>query len=125
MPPGVSEEAGGLAQSLAERVQALGRMPGLKDNEDARAMLLRHAKPGGIEDYAVLLEDLLRLGGGGLVVDPRTPSSPASVVISGGGSAPADLRQAYERRRRALRPGDIQGLTALKREFRQKGLDVF
>lgn len=113
------------AGSLTERVQALAKLPGLRENEDARAMLLRHAKPGGIEDYAALLEDLLRLGGSALKLESGRLSTPASMVIPGGGDAPADLRQAYERRRRALRPGDVQALMALKREFRQKGLDVF
>lgn len=116
-----------LAQPLAERVQALAKMPGLKENEDARAMLLRHARPEGIEEYAALLEDLLLLGGErpAQVPGDREKSIPASAVIPGGGDAPADLRQAYERRKRALRPGDINALTALKREFRQRGLDVF
>jgi len=114
-----------LSLSLAERVQALAKLPALKEDEDARAILLRHANPQGIEDYADLLEDLLRLGGGAEPVDSVTPSTPASIVIPGGADAPADLRRAYERRKRALRPGDINALTALKREFRQRGLDVF
>jgi hypothetical protein len=46
-------------------------------------------------------------------------------VIPGGSDAPSDLAEAYRRRKRQLRPGDINALTALKREFRQKGLDVF
>jgi len=115
-----------LAQELAGRVQALAKLPGLKENEDVSALLLRHARPESIEGYTTLLEDLLRLGaGGGMAAESRETSTPASAVIPGGSDAPADLQQAYQRRKRALRPGDINALTALKREFRQRGLDVF
>lgn len=52
----------------------------------------------------------------------------ASHVIqpSGGGLPPApDLRAEYERRVGTLRPGDVAGLMDLKREFRQRGLEIF
>lgn len=53
-------------------------------------------------------------------------ASPAAVAQPGGaGAPPSDLQAAYEQRKAALRPGDVQSLTALKREFRHKGLDVF
>lgn len=51
--------------------------------------------------------------------------SAASAVTPGGSAAPADLVQAYQRRKAMLRPGDVNALTALKREIRQKGLDAF
>jgi hypothetical protein len=84
------------AQDLTGRVQALARLPGLKENETIRALLLRHARPESIEDYTNLLEDLLRLGVAGRLADENNrASTPASAVIPGGSDAPADLQQAY------------------------------
>lgn len=115
-----------ITQDLAGRVQVLAKLPNLKENEDVRALLLRHARPENLEGYTALLEDLLRLStGGGVAEETKNISTPASAVIPGGSDAPADLQQAYQRRKRALRPGDINAITALKREFRQRGLDVF
>jgi hypothetical protein len=49
----------------------------------------------------------------------------AALVPPAGGPARRDLAAEYERRRRALRPGDLNGLLALKREFRAQGLEIF
>lgn len=55
----------------------------------------------------------------------REPAKAGAVVQPGGGMAAADLRADYERGVRRIRPGDVAGLTELKREFRKKGLEVF
>jgi hypothetical protein len=47
-----------------------------------------------------------------------SPVTTATAVAPGGTNAPSDLQQAYQRRKAQLRPGDINALTALKREFR-------
>ena len=124
-------EEGGRDQGedLAARVMALARLPGLRANEEATARLLRHKADGGTDGYLALLKELLALvlgdaPGQGAVVSPANASA-ATAVIPGGNAAPADLVQAYQRRKAVLRPGDVNALTALKREFRQKGLDVF
>ena len=61
-------------------------------------------------------------------MDPRNWKPKASHLIqpSGGGvpSAP-DLRAEYERRVNELRPGDIDGLMEVKREFRRRGMEVW
>jgi hypothetical protein len=45
---------------------------------------------------------------------------------SGGGIPPApDLRAEYEKRVNELRPGDIDGLMEVKREFRKRGMEVY
>lgn len=128
-------EEGGRDQGedLAARVVALARLPGLRANEEATARLLRHKVDGGTDGYLALLEELLALvlgdapGQGAVVSSANAPAnvSAASAVTPGGSAAPADLVQAYQRRKAMLRPGDVNALTALKREFRQKGLDVF
>ncbi len=56
---------------------------------------------------------------------PQQAASAATAVIPGGGDAPADLLQAYERRKRRIKPGDVNALTALKQEFRAKGLKIY
>ncbi len=73
-----------------------------------------------------LIENLLQLTlGSPEESHPAVAVSPATAVVPGGSSASSDLAQEYERRKQKLRPGDINALTALKREFRKKGLDLF
>lgn len=69
------------------------------------------------------LAELAELARGGA----PTPQPRASHLIqpSGGGVPAPDLRAAYERRLRTLRPGDVAGLMEVKREFRKKGLEVY
>ncbi|MGD2026625.1 MAG: hypothetical protein PVI99_02310 [Anaerolineales bacterium] len=108
------------------RIHSLAGLPGIRENEDAQALILRSQGAEDLEEYAGLVEGLLRLalgGEGGETASP--PATPATAVIPGGSDSPGDLEQAYRRRRNRLRPGDVNALTALKREFRQKGLDVF
>lgn len=64
-----------------------------------------------------------------------TPAIPASLTSAGpsiagyiqptGGPPRPDLNTEYARRKASLRPGDLHGLMALKREYRAKGLDIF
>jgi hypothetical protein len=55
------------------------------------------------------------------------PSTKGSTVIlpSGGGLPAPDLSAEYEKRVRALRAGDMDGLMAVKREFRKRGMEVW
>ena len=116
----------GEERSFENRINSLAGLPGIRENEDAQALILRNQQAGDMEEYAGLVEALLRLAlGGGGAETASPPATPATVVIPGGSDSPGDLEQAYRRRRNQLRPGDVNALTALKREFRQKGLDVF
>lgn len=55
-----------------------------------------------------------------------TAGRPSRVVPPSGAGAPApDLRAEYQRRLRSLRPGDLGAVLELKREFRNKGLEVY
>jgi hypothetical protein len=73
--------------------------------------------------YLDMMEDLVTL----TLRRTGLEKAPEAVVIQpSGGIAPAqNLQEAYEQRKKGLRPGDVNGLMALKREFREKGLDVF
>jgi hypothetical protein len=55
------------------------------------------------------------------------PQGRASLAIppGGGGAPPADLPAEYRRRMAALRPGYLAAVVELKREFRQRGLEVY
>lgn len=118
-----SEEQAGL---LGERIRELAELPGINGNEDARALILRNMQVDDLPAYVKVIEDLLQMTLGDLPeTDRKSGASAAMAVTPGGGDAPGDLRQAYRRRKQLLRAGDVNGLMALKREFRQKGLDVF
>lgn len=53
-------------------------------------------------------------------------SRASRVILPGGAGAPAqDLRAEYQRRLRGLRPGDVAAVLELKREFRNRGLEVY
>jgi len=119
-PP--TEEA---ASDFEGRVAALAGLPGIRENEDAVALILRNRNPADQAAYTSLVEGLLQTVLGGGEAAATTTASAASMVIPGGGEGPNDLEQTYQRRKKLLRPGDVNALTALKREFRQKGLDVF
>ncbi len=117
--------APGEETSLADRVAALGEYPGLKAHNTARTMLSARGAPQDLTSYTQLLEDLLMVTHGVKDGSLPTPVTPATAVTPGGSNAAGDLWQAYQRRKRQLRPGDVNALTALKREFRNKGLNVF
>jgi hypothetical protein len=111
---------------LEARIRSLADLPGLSENEDARALILRSMTVGDLPSYVQVMEDLIRMTmGESSSVSALPPVSAATAVIPGGSGAPGDLAQSYQRRKQKLRPGDVNALTALKREFRQKGLDVF
>ncbi|MCB2178547.1 hypothetical protein KQH61_03940 [bacterium] len=109
----------------AQQINALADLPGIRENEDALALILRNQNPADQNAYTTLVEDLLRAALGTKEATTPAAVSAASVVIPGGGEVPNDLEQAYQRRKKLLRPGDVNALTTLKREFRQKGLDIF
>jgi hypothetical protein len=104
------------AAMLLERV-------GLGNDPEAVSLMQGIAHSQDEESYLEMMEDLvtLTLRRTGL---EKTPE--AAVIQPSGGIAPAqNLQEAYEQRKKGLRPGDVNGLMALKREFREKGLDVF
>ena len=73
-------------------------------------------------EYLDLLENLTNL----VLQGARKGNvHPAAVVQPSGGAPQADLRSEYQMRLQQLRPGDVNGLMELKREFRGKGLEIF
>lgn len=121
-----TDQPGLINGNLEARLRSLAELPGLRTNEDAKALILRNLTVADSARYAQVMEDLIRMALGGANTEGNSPAnSAATAVIPGGGDAPGDLALAYQRRKQLLRPGDINALTALKREFRLKGLDVF
>lgn len=113
-------------EDLETRLRSLADLPGVRDNDEARALILRSLDAPDLTAYTQVMENLIRMTLGGTSrTGPLAPVSAATALTPGGSDAPGDLAQAYQRRRSQLRPGDVNALTALKREFRQKGLDVF
>jgi hypothetical protein len=98
------------------------QQPGFENDPEA-LRLLRQARGQGPQAELRLLADLAGLA----LKRVEKPGSKGSTVIlpSGGGLPAPDLRAEYERRVRALRAGDIDGLTDVKREFRRRGLEVW
>ncbi len=105
------------------------------DGEALRARAAALAQQAGLEDLPALtqtefglaayLEVLEAAATAALAQPPRPAATPAQAIQPGGGRPPDDLTAEYQRRLRALRPGDLNGLLALKREFREKGLALF
>ena len=111
---------------LETRIRSLADLPGVRENEDARALILRNLGDPDLLTYVRVMEALIQITLGTIQGERvRGPVSAATAMTPGGSDAPGDLAEAYQRRKHQLRPGDVNGLTALKREFRQKGLDVF
>lgn len=104
------------AAMLLERV-------GLGNDPEAVSLMQEISHSQDEKSYLDMMEDLVTL----TLRRTGLEKAPAATVIQpSGGIAPAqDLREAYEQRKVRLRPGDVNGLMALKREFREKGLDVF
>lgn len=104
------------AAMLLERI-------GLGNDPEAVSLMqdIAHDKDEG--GYLDMMEDLVEL----TLRRTGMENSPESIVIqSSGGTVPVqNLQEAYEQQKKKLRPGDVNGLMALKREFREKGLDVF
>ena len=118
-------EADDISAAPAKLLARASRMiadAGLANDPQLGDILESDAYGEGVEGYLALLEDITRLA---LKRAAKAPASAGSVAQPGGGTAQHDLRQAYEARKRALRPGDVDGLMALKQLFRGQGLDVF
>jgi hypothetical protein len=121
--PSNGDEAEPPESQVMERIHRLTATAGLANDPRVVALLQQEQFSDDLEGYLGLLEEITLLV---LEQGKTKPVSAASVIQPGGGQAPLpDLRQAYEVRRRKLRPGDVDGLTALKREFRGKGLQVY
>jgi hypothetical protein len=93
------------------------------ENDPEALRLLRQARGQGPQAELRLLGDLAELAL--RRVDKPAAKAGAVIVPSGGGVPTPDPRTEYEKRLQTLRPGDVGGLTELKREFRAKGLDVY
>lgn len=116
----VQEETQSSAEpQLARRILA---QAGLEDDPEALQMLKRGAN-GDQVDALRMVADIAQLA----VRRREKPPTKAGAVIqpSGGGMPTPDLRAEYEKRLRALRPGDVASVSDLKREFRKKGLNVY
>ena len=123
--PENAQPQGAPVEDFEARVTSLAGMQGIRENEDAVALILRNRQPADQAAYIALVEELLQTVLGDTPPGEQSAVSAAGVVIPGGGEATQNLEQSYQRRKKLLRPGDVNALTALKREFRQKGLDVF
>jgi hypothetical protein len=114
---------GSLAKQLLAKVEQVIEKAGLGEDPEMAALMQVSITQEDVQGALDLLGDVtgiaLRRAGKG-------PASAGSVIQPGGGKAPGqDLRQAYEARKRKLRPGDVNGLMALKREFRSKGMEIY
>jgi hypothetical protein len=98
------------------------QQPGFENDPEA-LRLLRQARGQGPHAELRLLADLAGLA----LKRLEKPSTKGSTVIlpSGGGLPAPDLRAEYEKRVRALRAGDMDGLMAVKREFRKRGMEIW
>lgn len=109
--------------NLVRRANQLLERTGLGNDPEAVELIRELEAGSNLEGYVDLLEGLTeltlrRLGKG--------KATAGAVALPSGGNAPAaDLQQAYEQQRKKLRPGDVNALMALKREFREKGLEIF
>jgi hypothetical protein len=73
--------------------------------------------------YVRFLEDV-----SGMILDHAQEGveTVSAVIQPGGGVVPTpDLQSQYEKAKKKLSPGDLNGLTSLKRDFRKKGLEIF
>ncbi len=73
--------------------------------------------------YVHFLEDV-----SGMILDSsqEKPEMVSAIIQPDGGVVPTqDLESQYENAKKKLVPGDLNGLTALKRDFRKKGLNIF
>jgi hypothetical protein len=125
-----SSSDGPVAEDTPPMYQILSALqqPGFENDPEA-LRLLRQARGQGPHAELRLLADLAGLAlkrmekpaRGGL---DRTKAS--TVILPSGGGLPApDLRAEYEKRVRALRAGDMDGLMAVKREFRKRGMEIW
>jgi hypothetical protein len=107
---------------LAQKAGGLLEDSGLANDPEVQELLQEGGYTADSDGYLHLMEDLTQLA---LRRANRPRATAGSVIQPSGGAPKPDLRQEYERQMRRLRPGDVSRLMDLKREFRQKGLDVF
>jgi hypothetical protein len=108
---------------LARKTHDLLDATGLVNDPEVQAMFRRGEYGPDAEGYLDFLSDITKLA---LQRAGRPAATPATVAQPVGSGAPEpDLRSEYDLRKARLRPGDVNALMELKREFRQKGLDVF
>lgn len=122
-PNQVNAGEGDFHAHLVGRASQLLTRTGLENDPEA-VTLLREVETGeGMREYLNMLEELTEIA---LRRAGKVKSSAATAAQPGGGNAPAvDLRQAYEQQRKSIRPGDVNALMALKRAFREKGLEIY
>jgi hypothetical protein len=108
---------------LARKTHDLLDSAGMVNDPEVQAMIRRGEYSPDEEGYLDFLGDITKLA---LQRAGRPATTAATVAQPSGGSTPEpDLHSEYDLRKTRLRPGDINALVELKREFRQKGLDVF
>ncbi|MBW8012507.1 MAG: hypothetical protein FVQ83_14925 [Chloroflexi bacterium] len=108
---------------LENKMQALLATSGLENDPEIQTMLHSGDYAPDVEGYMNMLGDITELA---LRRSQRPKASAATVTQpSGGGLVEPDLQGEYDLRKKRLRPGDVNSLLELKREFRQKGLDVY
>lgn len=108
---------------LARKTHELLEAAGLSEDPEVRSLFLDEGYGPNLEGYVELLGDITEIA----LRRVGRPRGRAATVMqpTGGGTPEPDLRGDYELRRAKLRPGDINGLLELKREFRKKGLAIF
>ena len=121
--PDLSEEFAGKLMARAEEM--LKRL-GLRSTPEAAAILSDKDNLNGPGGTLELVDRVLEFALRDIQQGTGEPPTPAGVISPGGGTAESDdLSARYQRRKQTIRPGDINALTALKREFREKGLNIF
>jgi hypothetical protein len=123
IPQGGATQGKALEGEMMWRAAKLLERVGLGNDPEAVSLMqgIAHSQDEG--DYLEMMEDLVSLALRRTGLE-KTPE--AAVIQPSGGTAPVQsLQEAYEQRKKGLRPGDVNSLMALKREFREKGLDVF
>lgn len=108
---------------LARKTHDLLDSAGLVDDPEVQTMMRAGEYSPDVNGYLDFLGDITKLA---LQRAGRPSANSASAAQPGGGGTPEpDLRSEYDLRKTSLRPGDVNGLMELKREYRAKGLDVF
>lgn len=115
-----------LEEQLMERAEALLKRLGLRNTPEAAAILRDQGSLEGPGGTLALIDRVLEMALRDFNASQPPAPTPAGMVAPGGGSVDStDLEAVYRQRRKHIRPGDVNALTALKREFREKGLNIF
>jgi hypothetical protein len=111
---------------VLEQAEALLTRLGLRSNPQAEALLGQQDALKGPGGYLDLIDQVLEIILSQAVeAEQETPSPAGLIAPSGGMISKTDLGAVYQQRKAQIRPGDVNALTALKREFREKGLNIF